>query len=101
SEITAPVVDYSKGYPYFEKTPELGSVTYADLRTGKVTILGKEVPTASLSSYSKAKTIAETLKDWIKQGNFLLSEPVQPLPSADSDYTFKLLPERPVNGGGT
>jgi len=101
SEITAPVVDYSKGYPYFEKTPDLGSVTYADLRTGKVTIQGKEVPTASLSSYSKAKTIAETLKDWIQAGKFELSQPVQALPSADSDYTFKLLAERPVNGGGS
>jgi len=99
SELTAPVVDYSRGYPYFEQTPPLGSVTYADLKSGAVTIQGRQVPTASLSSYSKAREIAETLKDWIKTGHFLLTEPVQLLPSADSDYTFKLLPERPVNGG--
>ncbi|MGQ9729863.1 MAG: homocysteine biosynthesis protein [Candidatus Zipacnadales bacterium] len=100
ADITAPVVDYSRGYPYFEETPELGSVTYAELRSGKVTILGKTVPTASLSSYPKAVEIAETLKDWIKSGHFFLTEPVQPLPSADSNYTFRLLPERPVNGVG-
>jgi uncharacterized protein (DUF39 family) len=100
SEITAPITDYSRGYPHFEKTPDLGSVTYAQLRSGTIKVQGKEVPTASLSSYSKAREIAETLKDWIKTGRFALTEPVQPLPSADSDYTFKLLPERPVNGGG-
>ncbi|MBM3477246.1 MAG: hypothetical protein FJX75_28600 [Armatimonadetes bacterium] len=100
SDITAPIVDYSQGYPYFEKTPDLGSVTYADLRSGKITVLGKEVPTASLSSYSKARDIAETLKDQIKTGHFALTQPVQSLPSADSEYTFKLLAERPVNGGG-
>jgi len=100
SEITAPVTDYSRGYPYFEDTPDLGSVTYEELRSGKITVQGKEVPTGSLSSYTKAVEIAEELKDWIKTGNFLLTEPVKPLPSADSDYTFKLLPERPVNGGG-
>ncbi len=99
SEITAPVTDYSRGYPYFEQTPPLGSVTYAELRSGTATILGKQVPTAGLSSYSKAREIAETLKDWIKTGRFFLTEAVQLLPSADSDYTFKLLPERPVNGG--
>jgi uncharacterized protein (DUF39 family) len=100
SEITAPVTDYSRGYPYFEKTPDLGSVTYAQLRSGKITVQGKEVPTASLSSYSKAHEIAETLKDQIRTGHFALTQPVQSLPSADSEYTFKLLAERPVNGGG-
>ncbi len=99
SEITAPVTDYSRGYPYFEQTPPLGNVTYAELKSGAVTIQGKRVPTASLSSYYKAREIAETLKEWIKTGHFFLSEPAQLLPSADSDYTFKLLPERPVNGG--
>lgn len=100
SEITAPVTDYSRGYPYFEDTADLGSVTYEELRSGKITVQGKEVPTGSLSSYTKAVAIAEELKDWIKTGKFLLTEPVKPLPSADSDYAFRLLPERPVNGGG-
>jgi len=100
SQITAPVTDYSRGYPYFEDTPELGDVTYEQLKSGAIEVLGKTVPTASLSSYSKAREIAETLKDWIETGHFTLAEPVQPLPSADSGYSFKLLPERPVNGGG-
>ena len=101
SEITAPVTDYSRGYPYFDKdVPDLGSVTYAELRTGKVNIQGKEVPTASLSSYPRAVEIAEELKDWIATGNFFLGQSVQPLPSADSGYAFTNLPDRPVTNGG-
>ena len=36
----------------------------------------------------------------IKAGEFLLSEPVELLPSADSGQGFKSLKERPANGGG-
>lgn len=95
ADIVAPVVDYSRGYPYGEGGP-LGHVSYEELRTGTINVNGNEVPTGSLSSYPKAKEIAETLKDWIKRGHFLLSEPVQPLPSVDSGLTFKPLPEREV-----
>jgi uncharacterized protein (DUF39 family) len=94
-EIVAPVVDYSRGYPYGEGGP-LGHVSYRELKNGKIAVQGKEVPTGSLSSYPKAKEITEILKDWIKTGHFLLSEPVQPLPSVDSGLTFKPLPEREV-----
>ena len=61
-----------------------------------VTMDGREVPTAPLSSYAKAKEIAETLKAWIEEGDFLLTEPVQLLSSADSGVSFKALRERPV-----
>jgi uncharacterized protein (DUF39 family) len=54
------------------------------------------VPTGALSSYSKAKEIAEELKSWIKKGEFLLSEPVASLPGAESGYTFRPLKERPL-----
>ena len=54
------------------------------------------MPTGALSSYSKAVEIAETLKGWIKKGDFLLTEPVAPIPGAESGVTFKLLKERPV-----
>jgi uncharacterized protein (DUF39 family) len=33
-----------------------------------------------MSSYSKAQTIAETLKEEIRSGDFLLSEPMARLP---------------------
>ena len=94
-DIVAPIVDYSRDYPYSEGGP-LGHVNYKELKSGQITVNGKEVPTASLSSYPKAREIAEILKDWVETGHFLLSEPAQLLPSADSGLTFKPLPERPV-----
>jgi len=74
----------------------LGQVSYAQLKTGKVEVKGKEVPTASLSSYPKAQEIAGILKEWIASGEFLLSEPVAPLPGPKSGYAFKSLVERPI-----
>jgi uncharacterized protein (DUF39 family) len=37
-------------------------VNYKQLKSGKIKIMGKDVPTGSLSSYKKAKEIAEILK---------------------------------------
>ena len=94
-DILAPVVDYSG--PYQQLKPDiLGEVSYAQLRSGKIVIQGKEVPTASLSSYPKAVEIATTLKAWILSGKFLLTEPVAPLPGVESGITFKPLRERPI-----
>jgi len=94
ADITAPITDYSDAYPN-AKPGNIGSATYADLRTGKIKIRNKQVPTASLSSYPKAVEIAATLKDWISRGDFLLSEPVQALPGTGEGYAFKPLKERP------
>ena len=95
ADITAPIIDYSDAYPNC-KADRVGEVTYEQLRSGTITIEGGEVPTGSLSSYPRAVEIAETLKDWIKTGNFLLSEPVHALPTAGEGYTFRMLAERPV-----
>jgi len=93
--IFAPVIDYSDAYPNF-KPDILAEVSYAQLKSGKVTVQGKEVPTASLSSYPRAVEIASTLKEWILNGEFQLTEPVAPLPGIESDITFKPLNERPI-----
>ena len=92
-EIWAPVVDYSDSYPNL-KPEVLGEVNYAQLRSGKITVRGKEVSTGSLSSYAKAREIAEILKEWISKGEFLLTQPVAPIPGAESGYTFRPLKER-------
>ena len=93
SEIFAPIVDYSKTYP--EREPDvMGEVSYAELRSGHIKILDKVVPTASLSSYYRASEIAATLKEWIKRGEFLLTQPVAPLPGVESGIVFKPLEER-------
>ncbi|HDL09837.1 MAG TPA: hypothetical protein ENG39_01100 [Candidatus Omnitrophica bacterium] len=94
-QIYTQIIDYSRAYP--QDIPEiLGQVNYAQLRSGKIKINGKEVPTGSLSSYAKARQIANILKEWIKEGKFLLTEPVEKLPSAESGYTFKPMKIREV-----
>lgn len=94
-EIFAKIVDYSDIYPE-GKRGILGEVNYKQLKSGKITVKGREVPTGALSSYAKAREIAIILKDWIKRGEFLLTEPVQLLPSVDSGFIFKPLKERPI-----
>jgi L-aspartate semialdehyde sulfurtransferase len=81
ADIYAPVIDYARDYPENHPTP-LASVSYAQLRSGEITVAGKRVRTAALSSYAKARDVAQALKSWIEAGRFLLGEPVQPLPGA-------------------
>ena len=93
ADILAPVVDYSKTYP--QREPDvLAEVSYAELKSGAIKLQGKEIPSASLSSYSRALEIATTLKDWITHGQFFLSEPVAPLPGVGAGITLKTLNER-------
>ena len=93
-EILAPIIDYAESFP--QRNPDiLGEATYAQLKSGKIKLQGKEVPTASLSSYFRALEIANTLKSWIQNGQFYLTDPVAPLPGIDSGIDFKSLEERP------
>ncbi|HEY55659.1 MAG TPA: hypothetical protein G4N91_05270 [Dehalococcoidia bacterium] len=95
AEIFSAVVDYAEAYPNL-KPDILDEVSYAQLKTGKIKLKGKEVPTASLSSYPRALEIANTLKEWITKGKFQLTEPVAPLPGVESGITVKPLKERPI-----
>ena len=98
-DIWAPIVDYSGAYPQV-KPDVMGEVSYAQLKSGKIKLQGRQVPTASLSSYSRAVEIANTLKDWIGRGDFYLTEPVAPLPGVDSGVTTKPMQERPFDKEG-
>jgi uncharacterized protein (DUF39 family) len=94
-EIWTQVVDYSEAYP--QCIPgSLGEVNYKQLKSGKITVQEKEIPTSGLSSYLKAKEIAQNLKEWIEAGKFFLTKPVEPIPSVDSGIVFKSLKERPI-----
>jgi L-aspartate semialdehyde sulfurtransferase len=95
ADIFAAVIDYSDAYPN-RKSDIVGEVSYAELKSGHVKLMGKDVPTASLSSYPRAVEIANTLKDWIKKGEFFLTQPVSPLPGVESGVSIKSLKERPV-----
>jgi len=94
-ELWTQIVDYGDAYPQGKKG-SLGEVNYAQLKSGKIDIQGKEVPTGNLSSYPKAVKIANILKEWIEKGDFLLPEPLAYLPGPETGYTFKPLKERPI-----
>ncbi len=79
-DIYAQVYDYGIDYPN-GSAKSLGEVNYKDLRSGKIKIQGRVIPTAPLSSYYKAREIASILKEWIEKGQFFLGEPQQLLPS--------------------
>ena len=74
------IVDYGGDYPQ-GKTSDLGQVSYAELKSGTITVKGKKVHTVPLSSMVKARQIAETLKEWIGKGEFQLGEPQFTLPA--------------------
>ena len=71
------IIDYS--FPHLKK-PSLGRVNYKQLREGNITIQGKDVPVSPLSSYAKAREIAQKLKEEILKGEFLLQEPIKKFP---------------------
>jgi len=91
-EIFAPVVDYSNDYPNCTGK-SLGEVNYGQLKSGEIRVLNKRIPTGSFSSYRKAREIANTLKKWIQNGSFPLTERIFEFPSPDSGYSFKAMKE--------
>ena len=87
-DIWTEIIDYS--IPRLKK-PSLGKVNYRQLREGKITVQGKDVYTSPLSSYAKAREIAQKLKEEILRGKFLLQEPIQKFPQGNK---FKSLLEK-------
>jgi len=79
-EIFTQVVDYAHDYPN-GVARNFGEVSYAALKSGTIEVAGHTVPTAPLSSVVKAREIAETLKKWILDGGFFLTEPIETLPA--------------------
>ena len=80
-EIVTQVVDYGNDYPN-GISRSLGQVSYAELKSGTITVNGESVPTVPLSSVVKAREIADQLKQNIADGSFLLGEPQFTLPGS-------------------
>ena len=80
-EIFTQIIDYGNDYPK-GKGVSLGQVSYEELKSGTIKFNGREVPTVPLSSHIRALEIANILKDWIENGNFLLTQPHVLLPNA-------------------
>jgi uncharacterized protein (DUF39 family) len=81
-ELMAPIVDYGTDYPAATGRT-LGQVSYAQLKSGILTLEGREVTCVPLSSLQRAREVARVLKEWIEAGWFLLGEPVELLPLGD------------------
>jgi uncharacterized protein (DUF39 family) len=79
ADLVTQIVDYSYDYSHGVKR-NYGEVTYAQLKSGHIEVNGKDVPTAPLSSFVRAREIALILKGWIEKGDFLLEKPIQTLP---------------------
>jgi L-aspartate semialdehyde sulfurtransferase len=77
NEILAPVMDFS--IPRRVR-PTFGLVSYAQLKSGTITIEGQTVRTAPLASLYFSRQVALELKQWIEAGRFELSSPVASLP---------------------
>lgn len=86
-QLFAPVVDYSV---QSRNRRPIKHASYAELRSGRIELFGKEVRTSSLSSYLKARQIAEVLSERIENGEFTLTEPVAPLPQDRSQGTLEV-----------
>ncbi|MFS8859461.1 homocysteine biosynthesis protein [Synechococcus sp. B60.1] len=76
-ELVAPVIDFS--IPRRVR-PTFGLVSYAQLKSGHITLNGRKVRTAPLASLRRSMQVAEILKQWIVSGQFTLTQPVAPLP---------------------
>ncbi|MFO7985127.1 MAG: homocysteine biosynthesis protein [Desulfatiglandaceae bacterium] len=77
------IIDYGNDYPKGEAV-SLGTISYAQLKSGTISFNGQDVPTVPLSSYVRALEIANLLKDWIEKGQFLLTQPIETLPAGEN-----------------
>jgi L-aspartate semialdehyde sulfurtransferase len=74
ADIQMPIKDYGHDYP--NGIPKiLGHAAYADLLSGEIEVNGKATASVPLTSRTMSLEVADTLKDWIEKGEFLLTEP--------------------------
>lgn len=72
SQIETNIIDY--GSPGHDV---LGRADYASLFAGEIALNGRKIRTAPLSSVRVAREIAETLREEITAGRFLITEPTE------------------------
>ena len=93
ADIVTEVLDYGVSR---RERPVLRNVTYEELKSGLIEIEGKEVPASPLSSFFMAKKVAEELKSEIEVEKFLLSLPVERLPTDTVCKPMKQTKELPL-----
>jgi uncharacterized protein (DUF39 family)/NAD-dependent dihydropyrimidine dehydrogenase PreA subunit len=88
-DIETDIVDYAVPS---SRRPALGRCNYEQLKSGSVAVNGRPVPSSPLVSYRKSRQVARVLKEWIEQGIFFLSEPVERIPARGSARPLSLKP---------
>ncbi len=79
-DILMPVKDY--GYDYPQGSPKvLRHASMEELMSGEMELNGKTVQTVPVTSYPRSLEIADTLKQWIEKGEFLLTEAQDKIPA--------------------
>ncbi len=87
ADLWATVFDYGVAA---RSRPALGRVSYAELRSGTIEVEGRKVPAGPISSRAKARLIATTLKTWVAERRWKLTEPIAPLPGPGEQGTKPL-----------
>lgn len=80
SDILMPVKDYGLDYPNCNPRV-LGHVNYADLRSGRITVMDQKVEAMPVTSWTLSLECAEQLKGLISRGEFTLTEAQEKIPS--------------------
>lgn len=80
-DLVTQIVDYGYDYPK-GAAKSLAQVSYAELKSGTIRFNGSDVPAVPLSSYPRALEIAKLLKEWIENGEFMLTQAQETLPTA-------------------
>lgn len=86
-EIFTHIYDYS--VPSLNR-PSLGKVSYRELRSGRISLEGRSIKTAPMSSLYKARRIAALLKGRIKESRFTLTAPIEPFSEVNGLNTLKV-----------
>ena len=94
ADISVDVLDYGVAR---RSRPVLRQVTYEELKSGMIDINGMEITTSPMSSFHDARAIAGELKDWIQNGTFYPTLPVERLPGTGVECKpMKQIGERPT-----
>jgi uncharacterized protein (DUF39 family) len=88
-DILGPLIDYSEDYPQATGRV-ITHFNFEELKSGQVEWQGKKIQTASLSSYARAREIAEILKAEIRDGDFILAEKNADLPREQSNSPMSI-----------
>ena len=93
ADIEVSIKDYSVGR---RDRPVVRKANYAELKSGSIEMNGKTVSTSSMSSFKRARQVADELKNRISSGTFLLGEKVSPLPKNQSTKVMKETNKMPM-----